>query len=270
MTAPHSTQIGPLTLTTWSDGALDIPAAYFPNASIKAESVRFGANLWQATTGDRVVLIDAGSGMFLKERFAETGQVHDGLGAGGIDPQAVTDIIITHMHADHIGGLVKDGVSAYPQAGIHISADEWGFWTDPDLASKMPEDMAPMIALLQMIAGILADQVIPHDGEADLGDGLRLLPAPGHTPGHCVVEITGADETVLILGDAVVSGDLQFPNPDVTYQLDANPAQAVATRKALLARIADEGLRFAVTHLPHPGLGRLTRDGDGFVFTPAL
>ena len=269
MTSPHVTKVGHLTLTTWSDGGLDIPAEYFPNATLKTPTVRFGANLWQIDAGARQILIDTGSGVFLKERFADTGRVNDALGAGGIDPDSITDIIITHMHADHIGGLLKDGEPAFPNATIHLSGVEWGFWTDPELASRMPDEMAPMIGLIQMIAGKVADQVTPHDGAADLGNGISLLPAPGHTPGHVAVQIIAGGETLLILGDALVSGDVQLENPDVTYQLDADPALAVAKRKALLARIADDGLRFAATHLPHPGLGRLTRRGDAYEFVPA-
>ncbi len=261
--------VGATTVHILSDGHLDIPAAFFSGAPEDTpDPVRFAANLWWVDTGDRVVLIDAGSGDSMKARFPDTGDLLMQYDLHHLGPSRITDIVITHMHADHIGGLVHEGVPAYPKANIHIARTEWEYWTDPDLVAQTPEDRRPAVMLTQSIAEKIRDQVQTHDGPSDLGDGINLVPAPGHTPGHCAVRVTSEGASMLLLGDAVVSGVLQFANPDITYALDSDPAQAVATRRALLSDLADTGDACAITHLAYPGAGYVARDGDGFRFTP--
>jgi len=265
--------VGDLTVTALMDGYLDIPAAYFPNLSPEEEAkvspaARFGANTWLIETDTRKVLVDAGSGNWLRERFPETGALEWGTEDRRAERAAITDIIVTHMHADHIGGLVSGGASLFPEAEIHLQADEWAFWTDEALLTAAPEDRRPLIALIQSLAAPLKDQVRLHHGETDLGSGIRLVRAPGHTPGHQIVHLSSGREETFLLADAVVSDALQFANPDVRYALDSDPDQAAATRKQLFARLAADGVPFAATHLASEKFGVLERRSEGFRFQP--
>jgi glyoxylase-like metal-dependent hydrolase (beta-lactamase superfamily II) len=265
--------IGALTVTSLSDGTLQIPADYLPNASpAEREQIipttQFGANTWLIETGDRKVLVDAGSGTWLRERFPDTGLL--GWHSEGLAERraAITDIIISHMHADHIGGLSLGGKSLFPNAEVHIQAKEWTFWTDKNLPSAVPDDQRALIELVQMLANPIQDQIRQHSGQVDLGDGISLLPAEGHTPGHQIVHLSSGTDEVLLLADAVVSDVLQFANPDVTYALDSDPELAARTRKNLFDRIAADGIPFAATHLNTTGFCHLEQQKTGYSVNP--
>jgi glyoxylase-like metal-dependent hydrolase (beta-lactamase superfamily II) len=260
--------VGDIAITPLFDGHLDIPAAYFSNASdeeIQAVSptTRFGATCWLIETGPRKVLVDAGSGSWLKERFPDTGFI-TAAGSSLINgANEITDIILTHLHADHIGGLIADGQSLFPNATVHLQNTEWAFWTDENLVEAVPEDKRPIAQLIQTLARPIASQVKLHDGDADLENGIHVTIAPGHTPGHQIVRISSGGEQVMLLGDALVSGVLQFANPDVHYALDSAPETAAETRKTLFSELAAERIPLAATHLESAGFGMLTATGGG-------
>lgn len=269
--APATMTLGDLAVTALSDGHLDIPAAYFPDLSPEdaarvSPATRFGANTWLIETGERRVLVDAGSGPWLRERFPASGALDWGSDDRAADRAAITDIIVTHLHADHIGGLVANGTCLFPLAEIHIQAAEWAHWTDAALLSSAPEDRRPLIALIQSLAAPLKDRLRLHDGAADLGSGISLAPTPGHTPGHQIVHLSSGSQDLVLAADAVVSDALQFENPDIRYALDSDPEQAATTRKALFERLAVEKIPFAATHLATEEFGMLERRGEGFAF----
>ncbi|ASP34780.1 MBL fold metallo-hydrolase [Labrenzia sp. VG12] len=272
--SPTQTRLGNLTVTTLSDGFLDVPGAYFSNLSPQEHrhvlpTARFGANTWLIEAEARKVLVDAGSGSWLKERFADTGNLGWQLDDRMEERAAVTDIIVTHMHADHIGGLVAGGRSLFPNATIHMQAAEWVFWTDAALPQSVPEDQRPLIELIQALGTPLKGQIKLHEGEADLGGGITLLPAAGHTPGHQVVHLSAGTRELMLIADAVVSEALQFGNPDIHYALDGDPAKAAETRKTLFDRFASNKIPFAATHLTSTGFGHLERSGSGYDYTAA-
>ena len=267
-------RLGDLTVTTLSDGSLNVPGTYFSNVSAAEEArvlprARFGANTWLLETRERKLLIDAGSGSWLKERFAETGSLEWHQETKAAEREAVTDVVVTHMHADHIGGLVAGGRSLFPNATLHLQAAEWAFWTDPALPQAVPEDQRPLIELIQALGAPLQDQIKLHEGETDLAGGIRLLPASGHTPGHQVVHLSAGNRELMLIGDAVVSDVLQFANPEIHYALDGDPLKAAETRKALFDRISADGIAFAATHLTSTGFGRLERNGSGYHYAAA-
>jgi len=272
--AETARKLGNLTVTALSDGHLDVPGTYFSNLS-RAEQLRvepttrLGANTWLIDEPDRKVLVDAGSGSWLRDRFAASGAIGWQGDHRTATREAITDIIITHMHADHIGGLVAGNVSLFPNAQIHLQAVEWTFWTDPALPGAVPEDRRPLIELIQMLAAPIAGQIRLQDGEADLGGGIRLLPAEGHTPGHQVVHLSAGSEQLFLLADTAISDALQFANPDIHYALDSDPQRAAQTRKALFDRIAVDRILFAATHLTTGSFGTLERQGSGYGFVAA-
>lgn len=274
--APQSSSfaVGDITVKTLSDGHLDIPAGYFSNASeselqLVRPSARFGANCWLIETGTRKILVDAGSGDWLKARFPDTGHVTDAGTALVSASREITDIILTHMHADHIGGLISNGQSLFPNAKLHLQESEWAFWTNDDLASTVPEDQKPIVELIQSLARPMSPQVELHTGDSDLGEGIHLSFAPGHTPGHQIVQVANGGTQAFLLGDALVSGALQFANPDVRYALDSSPETAAQTRKTLFDKLAADQIPFAATHLDTTRFGVLQARADGgYSFEP--
>ncbi len=258
--------VGDLTVTALSDGHFDLPAEAFQNLGTHslASSVRAGATLWAISTGTRSILVDAGSGDFLKAKYPATGQMVERLTAAGINPTTVSDIIVTHMHADHIGGLMKDGQPVFPNAVLHMSEVEWTYWTAEDRPSNVPAEQKPLAGLIQSIANGLPYARQLHAGAADLGEGVRLVPAPGHTPGHAMVHLSSGADQLLLVGDAMIADPLQFERPQVTYVLDSDPERALQTRLALFERMVADEVAFCATHLNGLGRMRLERAGDSY------
>ena len=266
-------KIGNTEVSAISDGVFQIPHSWFPNAAAEAlaaagDPIELGANVWLVKTGDRAVLVDTGSGAAFEGVIPTVGKLDALLAASGIKKADVTDIIITHMHTDHIGGLIGPDAGGYGNARIHMAGAEWTFWTDPDLVSRMPAEMKETIEGQQAIVAPISDRIVAHAADADLGDGLSLVPLPGHTPGHSGVRISDGDQEMLILADAILSSALQLADPNVAYVLDLDPDLAAETRTDLLNRLADTGTVFAATHFSYPGFGRVERDGEGFALKP--
>ena len=260
----HHLSLGETQLTVLDDGSFTLPAEYFLNvpdnvAAGLGETVTIGANVWFIRSGEKRILVDTGSAHALKQMFPATGQAWEDL-----QDEDPTDIVLTHMHADHIGGLADPHV--FPDAQIHVSRAEWDFWTQEGLADAVPEDQRPMITMIQQVASGFADRAVLHDGESELAPGLVLEPLPGHTPGHMGLRVSEGNETLLIIGDAVISEALQFANPEISYALDGDAQQAVATRRALFEKCVDQNLTIAATHFAFPGVGKVVRDPDGFRF----
>ena len=265
--------VGDIEVSVLSDGHLNIPPAFFNGVDQSkldglGETVEIGANVWLVRTGGRVILVDTGAGEVLSGMFPTVGQLDAFLAGANVVKSEVTDIVLTHMHADHIGGLNGEGAGAYANAKIHVSETEWSFWTNPDLLSAASEEEKPTIQLVQSIASPIADRITTHTGEADLGDGLTFVPLPGHTPGHSGVRVTSNSESLLLVGDAIISQELQLASPNVSFALDADPELAVRTRVKLLNQLADEGVPFAATHFAQPGVGIIEREGEAFRFVP--
>lgn len=260
-------------VTALSDGYFDMPTKFFIGATTEQQKhlgspVRIGANAYLRRSGKRVFLFDsgAGNGDFIKSQFPTAGKVPSELEAIGLKREDITDVVITHMHPDHVGGVVYDNEITFPNATIHMDAVEWNFWTKEGFAENGPEQMRPMITELQSVARKIQDRITLHTGETDLGGGVMLQPSYGHTPGHATILLTVGNEKLLILGDAVVSEKIHFSHPDVGWVLDFDPEMAQKTRKRLLDQAVTEGLTVAGNHITSPGLGRVERDGTGYRF----
>lgn len=217
---------------------------------------RFAALLIESPDGH--VLVDAGLGGFAGE--LDGGRVHEELEILGVRPWDIRTVVITHGHADHVGGLLgprKD--AAFPDARHVIHRAEADFWAS-DAAADLPDDAgAPALAALHAL--LEADLIDLISGDLDVAKGVRAIAAPGHTPGHLAVVINDA---LLWAGDAVIS-PLNAPHPEWVSAADMDGPANEATRRGLFARAADDRLVFAASHLPVAG--HIARDGDAFAFT---
>ncbi|MBM2575386.1 MBL fold metallo-hydrolase [Jannaschia sp. Os4] len=260
--------VGALTARTVSDGWLDLPRAAFPNldehAAPGADPVRVGAFGWAIDRPQGTLLIDAGAGDSLRDAFPETGRAPGHLRAAGIGAGSVTDVILTHLHADHAGGLLTaTGAPRYPNATVHVAAAELAHWTDDATLAAATGPVLRSARLARRLVAALGDRLAPHGGMADLGGGVHVLPAPGHTPGHGIVHLSDGGAEAMLIADAFICGPMQMAHPRITYALDHDPAQAVETRMRLLDRLATDGIAFSATHLTTPVLGYADRYGTG-------
>jgi glyoxylase-like metal-dependent hydrolase (beta-lactamase superfamily II) len=213
-------------------------------------TVEYGCLLVQGP--NPVVLIDTGIGAYEHPLGGRGGEIGSHLDTAGVSRDDVQLVILTHGHLDHIGGLCIEGRPRFPDARHVISQLEWD-WLSEDDNPVAREQLAPLEQ-----AGILEFV----EGAVDLVAGIRLLPAPGHTPGQLAVAI-GGPGGALYLADVVID-ELHFEHPNWTMSFDEDSDLNVGTRNALFELAAAEDRVVAAAHVPTPGT--IERVGAGFRF----
>lgn len=259
-------RIGQLEAVVLRDGQLTIPndnkalgvgqtpeavAAVLTAAGLPGDSLTLSINPLLIRDGDRIVLIDTGTG----GQMGAGGGLMTALTEAGVQPGQVTDILISHSHGDHVGGLVtKDGALAFPNATIRMSEAEWRF----------AKSYAPAAALVKTIT----PRVQTFAPGAVVAPNITSLSIPGHTPGHVGYEIVSGTDRLLYIGDAMHNSVVSVQRPEWTNAWDEDGAAGIASRQGLLERAASQNLRLYAVHFPFPGVGRIQRRDDGFVWAP--
>jgi glyoxylase-like metal-dependent hydrolase (beta-lactamase superfamily II) len=227
-------------------------------------------NILLLRLGSAAVLVDSGEGGRPKG-----GGLPASLRLAGLTPDAVTLVVITHTHDDHVFGLLSEsGAPLFPNATYVIAQQELAFWQSRVEASAEadPDGGATQRAILAMLRsqGLRVIDLGAASGQdAQILPGLSAVPAVGHTPGHMALRLESGGESLLVMGDLLHS-PMQFAHPEWSPRFDADPAASVPTRRRLLGRAADEGALALFYHLTFPGLGRVRRAGAGFLWQSVL
>ncbi|AJP71800.1 MBL fold metallo-hydrolase [Sphingomonas hengshuiensis] len=273
-TAPYRLQLGDTAVIALSDGTFDLSTEALliePRPGEVAEllakagkpaTLPTAVNAFLVERDGHRVLIDTGSGTNLGPALGKVGAA---LEAANIAPDSIEAVLITHLHPDHVGGLVTpEGKAAFPDATVWIETAERAYWTDPanrekaDDAAKGTFD-AVAAALAPYIA---AGKVSTFAPGQEVVAGVTSVALAGHTPGHAGYRIEGGGQVLLAWGDIVHAADVQFTDPAIAIRFDSDPASAQAARLALFQDAAAKGYWIAAAHIAYPGIGGV-RAADG-------
>lgn len=232
------------------------------------KGVQTAVNAYLVHTGEKLVLVDTGAG----QCFGPTlGTLLDNLRASGYTPEAVDAVLLTHLHPDHLCGLVdREGAAVFPNAKVWASQADADFWLSEQVAEAAPEGMRPFFKMARAaVAPYRAKHAFAayQPGERLLA-GVSVRPTPGHTPGHAGYLFEAAGKQLLLWGDIVHNHAVQFAQPEVSIEFDTDQQQAIATRKAVFAEATQRGWMIGGAHLPFPGLGHIRQEGKAFAWVP--
>ena len=271
--------VGDIEVTALSDGTIDLPAdkllTHTTPAKVKAAMdaaflpipVETSVNAYLVNTGSKLVLIDAGTaGLF----GPTLGKLLNNLKAAGYQPEQVDEIYITHMHADHVGGLMAGEQRAFPNAVVRADKHDAEHWLSAEKLEKAKGDDKHGFqqAQVSLNAYVKADKFKAFDGSVELVPGVKSYATRGHTPGHSNYVVESKGQKLMLIGDMIHVGAVQFADPSVTIIFDSDSKQAAAARKALFADAAKGGYWIGAAHLSFPGIGHLRKQGKGFEWVP--
>lgn len=232
------------------------------------EQLQLPNNVTVIRKGSDVILVDAGTG---PRHQLSAGKLAENLGAVDIQPAAITKVVLTHGHPDHLWGVLDaDDSPNYPNAIYFVLAVEWNVWADSDVVRKLPavfpKELAARIATgAKNHFSRIKDKVMMVRGGDEIVGGVRVIDTPGHTPGHLSVEVAGGDGFV-IAGDALTHPLISFQYPSWRVPVDHDADRGIATRLRLLDQLATDKQRLVCAHLPFPGVGFVERKDNSYRF----
>jgi glyoxylase-like metal-dependent hydrolase (beta-lactamase superfamily II) len=275
-------KVGAIEVMVVSDGVLSLPgamlghnvdpavrAAWLNDMFLPPDVLEWALNVVMVRSGDRTILIDAGMGMEFPD-LPRSGKLGQRLEDAGIGLASVTDVVLTHLHMDHCGGLLVDGVKERlrPDLRIHLAKAETKFWEAPDFSRvSMPPGFPD--ALRRTAKNFLKEydsRLRTFENEFEVAPGVLITRTGGHTPGHSVVRLASGGDRLTFAGDAVFQ--VGFEHPDWYNGFEHDPEEAARVRVRLLRELAANGESLVATHLSFPSVCHVALDGDVFRWVP--
>ena len=221
-------------------------------------------------TGRELILFDTGNGALRREHEQLRNRSVDGhlaarLGEAGYRPEDIDVVVITHGHADHIGGLTEGGKPVFPNARYVFGAAEFDFWKRGE---NVREARKFNRELFMQISVPLADRASFLKPGDEVAPGIRAVDAAGHSPGLMAYHVESEGRRLLIWADTCVHYVMAIQRPDWTLDVDDIKDKAIATRKRVLDMVATDRLYVAGFHMPFPGLGWVDKGPDGYRWVP--
>jgi glyoxylase-like metal-dependent hydrolase (beta-lactamase superfamily II) len=280
----YALRVGDIDVLVVSDGVLPIAApvlatnvdpavraAWLDDMFLPPDTLDWPLNVVVVRSGGRTILIDAGLGVEFPD-FPRAGQTAKRLEAAGIDLASVTDVVLTHMHMDHIGGLLADGVRdrLRPDLRVHLAAAEAEFWESPDFSRvSMPPGFPDALRrTAKRFLNEYRSQLQTFETEYEVAPGVVVRRTGGHTPGHSVVRLASGSDRLTFAGDLVFA--VGFDHPDWFNGFEHFPEEAARVRVNLLRELAASREPLVASHLSFPCVSHVAVDGDVFRWVPAV
>lgn len=270
--------IGGMTGIALHDGAIALPndnkvlgvgrtpeevAAVLAGAGLPSDTLHLSIQPLVVKAGGRVLLFDTGAGHYMGEGAGKLGAA---LAEAGVTADSVTDVFISHLHGDHVGGLVDaEGNPAFPNASIRISEPEW------QTLQGLNDRTAAAFGLAQYKQVVMAigPDAAPFKAGGEVLPGMvRAVEVKGHTPGHSAFRIGSGASSLLYIGDSMHHHVISVQKPEWTIAFDTDAAVGAASRASLLEELSASGQRVYAVHFPFPGLGRVEKRADGYAWVP--
>jgi glyoxylase-like metal-dependent hydrolase (beta-lactamase superfamily II) len=271
--------VGSVTVTALSDGTVpqDLHALLTGTTAARTDQllhdgflsnpVEASINAFLIALPDRLVLVDTGSG----ELFGpgNGGKLVSSLAAAGYRPEQITDILLTHVHTDHSGGLVREGQRVFTNATVHVGQPDVDFFLNVANAGKSGYDRKYFEEAIKTLKPYVdANKVAGFSKESKVVPGITATLHPGHTPGSAFYTLTSEGNRITFIGDIIHVAAVQFPDPRVTILYDVDPKAAANTREQAFSSFASGRELVAAPHLPFPGVGHLRQAGSGYQWVP--
>jgi glyoxylase-like metal-dependent hydrolase (beta-lactamase superfamily II) len=270
--------LGDFEITALSDGTVDLPVdkllsepAAQTDAILKksylSSPLEVSDNAFLINTGSRLVLVDTGAGTL----FGPTlGNLLANLRAAGYRPEQVDDILLTHMHPDHVGGLFANGRRVFPNAIVHADKHEADYWLNKANMAKASADTKGFFqgAMASVQPYVDAGQFKSFNGNSEIVPGVSSVASPGHTVGHTAYLVESKGQDLLLVGDVIHVEAVQFNNPSVTIGFDTDAKEAAGSRAKVFTRAYQDGALIGAAHLPFPGLGHVNAMGKAWQWIP--
>lgn len=271
--------LGGFEITALSDGTHPFPVATVVTNVSRAEIARDLArddltlpvqgsiNAFLINTGTKLILIDAGAGVLYGDCC---GHLLANLRAAGYQPEQVDEVLLTHLHKDHVGGIALDGKMAFPNAVVRTSQTEADYWLHAENKSKAPDFLSSFFdsAIASVAPYAVASRFVPFSGDEELEPGIRAIATPGHTFGHTSYLVENGSKTLLVWGDVIHVASIQLQNPTASVEYDSDVRAAQRSRRAMLRLAASRHYVVGAAHIGFPGLGHLRAEGKTYDWIP--
>ncbi|MBO1076097.1 MBL fold metallo-hydrolase [Roseomonas marmotae] len=272
-------QAGEVRITALSDGSVpqDLHKLLLGTTEVRTDAllaqsyltnpVEASINVYLLEMGDRRILVDAGAGEMFGPGMG--GKLIANLALAGVRPGQITDILITHVHTDHTGGLVKAGAAVFENATVHLGKPDIDFFMDPSNATKAHYDIRYFEEAITALKPYLdAGKIRTFAATEEILPGITATLHPGHTPGSAFYTLRSMDQRIVFIGDLIHVSSVQFPEPDITIVYDVDPKKAAERRVEQFSLFARDGELVAAPHLPFPGIGHVRAAQRGFAWVP--
>lgn len=272
MSRTATRMIGDAEVTILTDGGISFTADLFPGtdaARIDALLSEAGKNEIETNfnavlirSGGRTILADAGP----RDLFGPScGFLPEALKEAGVTPDQIDLLFATHLHPDHIAGMVTpDGAAVFANAELVVPRSDHAFWTDAAKTDQGGDTIAQWGQLARAVLGAYLDRLKLVDDGEEIAAGLTVLGLPGHTPGHSGWRLNSGDTQLFHVGDIVHAPALQVADPEISIAFDIDPDQARTARKRLMDELATDGAMFTGGHFLHPAFHKVERQDGGY------